>query len=326
MRNVLEAADRVKLYARLLARWGEMLKGRSYWHVAQQMGKHFVEGELRGYFNDLTAKTAWAGPVDDRGLPLNRVNGRSLVHFPTTLFQKALGHWDRWLEQGMAEDENKNAFLLIADWAVKTQDDKGGWSVWPLLGMNLPSPYSAMTQGQGISILVRAHMCSGQRVFLEAARLALGPLCTTVEQGGTRRVVPEGSILEEVPYPEPNGVLNGWIFGLFGLYDYLLVDRDVGAAVLLEESLKTLVTYLPRYNAGYWSYYDLSGNLASPFYHRLHVAQLIALEKTFPKYSSAFGEIRRIFIRQESLQVNRIRAVILKAYQKVKNPPKVILE
>ncbi len=74
----------------LLRYWGAMLLGRSYWHVPQGLGAFFIPGKLWGYYNDLTAKVQWDGPQDQTGLPLNDVGGKK-IHFPTTLFQKALG-------------------------------------------------------------------------------------------------------------------------------------------------------------------------------------------------------------------------------------------
>lgn len=111
--------------ASLLRRWGSMLLGRSYWHVPQGLGSRFSPGELAGYFNDLTAKVQWNGLVDDHGLPVNEVDGKR-IYFATTLFQKALGHWDLWLGSPEGGEEHRSAFLAIAQWAVETQDERGG--------------------------------------------------------------------------------------------------------------------------------------------------------------------------------------------------------
>lgn len=129
-----------------------------------------------------------------------------------------------------------------------------------------------MTQGEGISVLLRAYWITRDVAFLESARRALEPMKKPLEEGGTSRMVLEGRILEEVPSKEYRAILNGWVFALFGLVDYLLVDNAKEIRDMLEETLSALVAYLPSYNTGYWSYYDLSGHLASPFYQRLHIA------------------------------------------------------
>jgi len=301
-----------------------MLLGRSYWHVPQGLGSRFSPGELAGYFNDLTAKVQWNGLVDDHGLPVNEVDGKR-IYFATTLFQKALGHWDLWLGSPEGGEEHRSAFLAIAQWAVETQDERGGWSLWPLLGLDYPSPYSAMTQGEGISVLVRAYWLTRNAKYMVAARRALEPMRTPIEEGGTCRVVPEGLVLEEVPSEEYRAILNGWVFALFGLHDYSFVADGGDVSQLLKESLAALVAYLPLYNAGYWSYYDLSGHLASPFYHQLHIAQLQALALAFPEYAGAFQNHRQIFQAQLRNPMGRLRAVAAKAWQKLRNPPEVVL-
>ena len=322
MNGFWEKASKISL---LLRRWGTVLLGRSYWHVPQGLGRSFVPGRLCGYYIDLTAKTRWNGLVDEAGLPVNEFRGKQ-VYFPTTLLQKALGHWDLWLTSGQEDEVHRSAFLNIARWAVETQDEQGGWPVWPLVGLRYASPYSAMTQGEGISVLVRAYQLEQDPVYLDAARRALGPMHKPLKDGGTGRVVPEGLILEEVPIEKYKAILNGWVFALFGLYDYLLTEDSSEARQMLERSLSALVAHLPSYNAKYWSYYDLSGHLASPFYHRLHIAQLEALSLVFPEYAQVFNRLREQFMRQEMNVFCRTGAVMVKAYQKLRNPPEVILK
>jgi len=310
-------------YLRMFVRWAKMLLGSSYYHLPQALGGAFAPGRLEGYFNDLTAKTKWNGPTDEEGIPINLKGDGSAVYFATTIVQKALGHWDRWL---MTRDsEEKEAFLTICNWLVENQDEQGGWSLWAQVGLSLPSPYSAMTQGEGISALVRAWCITRDEAYLLPAKRALAPMLISVEEGGVVRKVPEGIILEEMPSRYLNGVLNGWIFALFGLYDFLLAEEDPGVRRLLEESLRTLIAYLPRYNAEYWSLYDLQGNLASPFYHRLHIAQLEALELAFPEHAEVFSRCRHAFNQQLVSWANRTRAIVVKAWQKLGNPPEVVL-
>jgi len=300
-----------------------MLTGQSYYHQPQRLGKAFRPDELAGYFNDLTAKTRWDGPTDEEGIPINFTEGGDAVYFTTTVVQKALGHWDKWLLSRDAKE--KEAFLTICNWLVKNQDKQGGWSLWPQVGLSLPSPYSAMTQGESISALVRAWHLTGDEIYLSAARRALRLMFVPVEKGGVVRRLPNGVLFEEVPSWHLNGILNGWIFALFGLYDFLLAEEDLDVRRLLEESLRTLIAYLPRYNAGYWSLYDLQGNLASPFYHRLHIAQLKALELAFPEHVDVFSRYRYTFNQQLASWANRTRALVVKAWQKLRNSPEVVL-
>lgn len=311
--------------ARLFLRWGAMALGRSYWHVPQGLGKEFYPGKLAGYFNDLTRKVNWSGPVDRQGFPLNKVKGNH-VYFATTLFQKALGHWDIWLGSRLKDQYSQYQFLNLARWAVENQDEQGGWPIWPLLGLWYPSPYSAMTQGEGVSVLVRAYWLTNDDAYLGAARRAIGPMQKEVRDGGVCRVVSQGIILEEAPSETSRGILNGWVFALFGLYDFLLVKEDKEVRNLLEKTLNALVAHLPFYNAGYWSYYDLSGHLASPFYHRLHIAHLQALALAFPNHANDFRRFEETFTRQLANPMGKIRALVVKSAQKLRNLPQEVLE
>lgn len=303
-----------------------MFLGKSYWHTTPALGPRFVPGRLEGYVRDFWEKSRWSGPVDERGLPLCERHDGLLFVFPTTVFQKALGEWELWLASDRQDDDRKEAFLAIASWAVAAQDDRGGWPPWTALGLEHASAYDAMTQGQGISVLVRARAMTEDGAFLEAARRGAEPILTPVHAGGASRCVPEGLVLEEVPLEPPNTVLNGWIYSLYGLYDLSLATNGPQIDNALDDSLAALVAYLPRYDAGYWSYYDTRGNLASPYYHREHIVLLEGLEMTFPKYSDVFGEMGRRFQKQMASPANRLRAVCCKAIQKLRNPPDLILK
>ncbi|WP_170928415.1 D-glucuronyl C5-epimerase family protein [Deinococcus hopiensis] len=301
--------------------------GKSYWHMPQGLGKQFEPGKLLGYFNDMTAKTIWLGKTDKNGFPLVRVGGREVL-FPTTLFQKALGHWDCSLNAEIEEVSrmgHRTDFLKVAEWAVSQQDTEGGWSVWSLVNLPSASPYSAMTQGEGISLLVRAYSLTGEEKFMVAARRALQPLLKDVSQGGVSREVNGKIILEELPAKEAKAVFNGWVFAIFGLYDLLLVGKDKMVDERLQITLKTLVNSLKDYNSGFWSYYDLSHNISSPFYHELHIAQLKALEITFLDHSAAFSVVRKEFERQLSNPIDKALSVIIKIGQKISKPTKEVV-
>jgi heparosan-N-sulfate-glucuronate 5-epimerase len=305
--------------------WARMLAGKSYSHLDQSLSKRFVPGELSGYYNDLSQKVRWNGPVDAEGLPLMYTRSGEPFYHPTDLFQKALGHWDLWLSGERQEAGHYEAFLRLASWAQHAQDECGGWRTLPAFQKHYDSPYSCMTQGEGISLLVRAFSVTADNSYLKSARQALGPLLTPVDEEGTLRRVPAGLVLEEYPLRTGNTVLNGWIFGLYGLYDYLLVEESQEIQEALEANLNALIAHLPQYDTGFWSLYDAWGALASPFYHRLHIAQLRALELAFPEHAKSFAKSRATFERQLASRSNRMRAMFLKACQKLRHPPEVVM-
>ncbi len=318
----------IRVYADMARRYLRMAAGTSYWHLPLGPGTQFVPGKLVGYFIDLRDKTRWTGLRDTRGLPLSAADQGKPFLFPTTVLQKGLGHWDCWLEAGRLSDEHESGFRSVADWTVETQDAQGGWPIWPLLeiGDQCETPYSAMTQGQAVSVLVRAFSESGQQAYLRAAERATALMLKPLEQGGTSREAAGGLVLEEGPYPSCRAILNGWIFALFGLYDLELAAGSGLVSKELESTVNTLTQWLPQYDAGFWSRYDLSGHLASPFYHRLHQAQLMMCRVAFPCYASAIHTICQRFEAQSASRLNTARALLTKSWQKLWSPPHVLVQ
>jgi heparosan-N-sulfate-glucuronate 5-epimerase len=307
----------------MLRTWTSILFGRSYGHRDQGVGIRFDAGRLEGYFVDLTAKTTFAGPTDAGGLPLVRAGGR-LVSHPTVILQLGLGHWDRWLVSDRRDEVHLQRFLDTADWTARHLDARGGLSVFPQLGIATDSPYSAMTQGLAISALVRANeIAAGRTDWLAAARVAAELMTTPSAAGGTARETARGLVLEEGVVSPPNTVLNGWLFALFGLHDLTLASGMAASPWrgMLASSSTALVATMPQFDQGWWSRYDTAGHLASPFYHRLHVAQLEAFERVFPLEASGLAPVRARWERNLASRGSTIRAIGAKAMQQLRTPP-----
>lgn len=82
-----------------------------------------------------------------------------------------------------------------------------------------------------------------------------------------------------------------------------------------ERSARTLAEHLGDYDAGFWSYYDLERRMASPAYHKLHIAQMEALAAiTDMTEFSAFAER---LSRYQGSGLNRARAIVRKVGQKL---------
>jgi glycosyltransferase involved in cell wall biosynthesis len=232
----------------------------------QPVGRRFGTDDVRGYYLDLSAKTR--SPSAE--------NPERLV--PAGLAQLALGWWERSLggEAGAIEAFDDVGRLLL-ERAVR-QD---GALLWPYdvevpkYGLR-PPWFSAMAQGQAASVFVRAAARDDEAA--DAALRALRPLLD--------RAVPfvvdlgAGPVLEEAPTTPPSLVLNGWIYALWGVRDVAVGLGSAEAASLYDESLEALLATLDDYDTGWWSRYSLwsdGRDLAKPFYHRIHVAQLEAL-------------------------------------------------
>jgi len=75
-------------------------------------------------------------------------------------------------------------------------------------------------------------------------------------------------------YIEEPVVLNGWIFSIWGLYDYYKATKDIYYKQLLNKAVDSLGKDLAAFDCQYWSKYNMGNKLTSPFYHRLHISQL----------------------------------------------------
>lgn len=259
--------------------------------------------------------------MDADGIPLVVLSDGKQCHFPITVTQKALGHWDRWVIEKAEAD--KLEFLRLCDWLTKSQDCRGGWDTWGPLGMKTCSKYSSMTQAEAISALVRAWELTGQRVYKTVARKAILLFFDSIEDGGVTYVDGNDVFLEEVVAEPRSTILNGWIFSLFGLYDYDLAFGEDRVRELYRQSIDTLARCLECYDCGYWSWYDTDGRIASPFYHKLHVSQLDALSRV--DGHSQFAFYRERWSRFDRRIVNRTRAITRKGLQKLREPARIVV-
>ncbi|HVM18158.1 MAG TPA: D-glucuronyl C5-epimerase family protein [Gaiellaceae bacterium] len=226
------------------------------------------DGDVRGYFLDVRAKTAAA--------PAPVVTGRGLVYgvSGTALAQYALGWWERHMA---GDDDARSRFLAGVDALVDAADDIDGELLWRYdvavpKYRRQPPWYSAMAQGQATSALVRAHLLTGAERYADGARRAVAPL---LREGELVIQAPEGPVLEECPSSPPSMILNGWIYALWGLWDASCGLNDAAARRRFADSAAALRALLPRFDTGWWTRYSLyeHDDLATPFYHRIHVAQ-----------------------------------------------------
>jgi hypothetical protein len=293
---------------------------------APQLRSPFEPGNPRsGYYNDLTLEVRAANPRDG----VERL--RQLVTDPqvnfTSVAQLGLGAWQ------LARDEPSwlKVTLDAARWLARQLDDRGGlvfqWAMPHTYELE-PPWISAMTQGEAVSLFVRAapEDDSPEELFSAAAR-AVMPL---LEPSPVVTQTSEGPVLQEYPTNPPAHVLNGWIFGLWGLYDLsAMAQGDVIPADLarrtssaFEDGLSALAARLPRYDTRGWSRYDLFPHpivhVASPFYHRLHIELLRATNELAPDH-----RFRQMAARWEQSATNPVAqaaAVCRKAAFRVIRP------
>jgi hypothetical protein len=232
------------------------------------LGTAFEHGR-DGYFVDYSAKTGQPRP-DPAGAPIG-------------LIQWALG----WGERSAAGEERaETMFLDSARRLLDVAERRGGARLFPY---TVPVPkygidgswLSAHAQGQAASVFVRAFRRTGADVWADAASESVVPLLT----GGFGLLSEsrDGPVLEEAPCRPPSQILNGWITGLWGLFDVAGTLDDPGAAESFREGVDCLCRRIPVYDVGWWTRYSLYPHrirdLAKPVYHRFHATQLEALAR-----------------------------------------------
>jgi heparosan-N-sulfate-glucuronate 5-epimerase len=224
------------------------------------------------------------GTLDEVGVPYNAPTEKyPATYHPTTIAQYALAHWNSYL--ATEDEKHRKAFMIQAYWLIqheeRFEDGRSGWLIpFPVPEYYVSKPWlSAMTQGECISVLVRAYRLSGEDAFLQGAQRAIRTFELDIRDGGVcSHTGDEGMFFEEVAaYPSAH-ILNGYLFALFGLYDYIALTDDPKVVELITSSLITLHKLINTYDVGYWSCYDLlHKRMATQFYHSLHVLQLEAL-------------------------------------------------
>lgn len=291
-------------------KWFKMIKGDSILHVNQGVGKLYKKGKIEGYYNDMTEKILKDKSTMDGELPKYPGEDGIKKIFPIGIFQYGLGAYDLYLETGKKEYLDK--FKLCVDWTINNQDENGGWKTFEYETPN--TPYSAMAQGEAISLLARAYILDNNNQYLELIKNGMNFLTKSIKDGGVAEYCNKYIYLKE--FVDRPVVLNGWIFAIFGIYDYLLLfPNDKNIEEFYKNTITTLINELPRYDLKYWSKYDLNKRIASPFYHNLHIAQLNVLyaltdNKTFNIYENKFKKYsNNIYYK--------IKAFLTKAIQKI---------
>ncbi|MDD4345923.1 MAG: D-glucuronyl C5-epimerase family protein [Desulfitobacteriaceae bacterium] len=278
----------MKLVQMIKAYYGLVFDKTDYWHPEMQVNRNLAlpEDSPGKYPVDISAKACYPGTFDEQDIPLVLLDGE-LRYVPVTIAQYALGNYDQYLTTGQAESKEK--LIRCADWFVENlvEHCNGVWGwehTYDNQLYNLKKPWlSALAQGQALSVLARAYREINKSSYLKTGIKALKAFYVPVAAGGLVARLAGGDFFEEYPSEIPSFVLNGFIFALWGLRDFYFVSSNSEAKERYQTGLKTLRNHLSGYNIGWlaWSRYDLFpfrvSNIASIFYHKLHIQQLLAL-------------------------------------------------
>jgi len=136
---------------------------------------------------------------------------------------------------------------------------------------------SAFSQSRGISILLRGYQLTNQKEYLAVATQALKIFDVSSSEGGVTTFTEHGPFYEEYPAPFPTMVLDGMLFALCGLYDFIRVQRRLAvknnkrAQRLFDDGIQCVKKSLPQYDLNFWIRYNYC---REPFYPEVDPATI----------------------------------------------------
>jgi heparosan-N-sulfate-glucuronate 5-epimerase len=314
---------RLSYYRRILSAY--VLGGNShltFWHETPAENPNATPGKLGEYYMLFSEKADYPGAYDSAGILLLDYHGKiSLQYNPIAIAQYGLGNYNVF--RRTADPERRQKFFRAADWLCShLEQNARGLAVWNHhfdweYREKLKAPwYSALAQGQGVSLLVRAHKESGDARYLDAAQRALASFYRSAAEGGVALTDERGDLwFEEYIVSPPTHILNGFIWASWGIYDFFLATGDASAKELFSRAVQTLLHNLDRYDLGFWSLYEQSGTrlpmVASRFYHQLHIVQLRVMHRLTGE--ATFARVADRWENYSRSRSNRARAFCYKS-------------
>jgi heparosan-N-sulfate-glucuronate 5-epimerase len=306
----MSLTSRLDYYRRIFQAY--LMPGHSqltFWYESPQVNPRARVDALGEYYMLFSAKAEYQGHYDSAGIPMLDYRGKiGLQYNPISIAQWGLGNYNMYCSGGASTCRHK--FLAASNWLCEhlEQNHFGLW-VWNHhfdweYRSTLKAPWcSGLGQGQGISLLLRAHRDTRNSMYLDAAQRAFAAFLTSTVLSGVTFTDGRGDIwFEEYIVSPPTHILNGFIWAAWGVYDYLLATGEEPARMLFVKATQTLLRNLNRYDFGFWSLYEQSDTrlkmLASPFYHRLHIVQLRIMhrltgQEKFARYADLWENYTR---------------------------------
>jgi len=225
------------------------------------------------------------GSFDKNGIPLFdvsffRFKGPPIYHVGV-ISRYALAHYELWQAGNSSSEEE---FIRCCNWLIENAayDPNNRYMTWysplPLRIPKANPPWlSGMRQGQVISTLLRFYIHEKSDQVADLLKSAIQGFMYSIDEGGlVTRLANGSSFIEEIAYKPSVHILNGCLYGVFGIYEYLQIFKEPEIAELLETCTQGVVESLDLFDLGWWSLYSLRirFNITDHFYHKLHIEQL----------------------------------------------------
>ncbi len=205
--------------------------------------------------------------------------GNELYEHPAMTAEWSIIHYERYLTSGNEKD--LSVFLVHANQLLADLNyDEKGAAVWYYqfdLGDEKAPFYSGISQGMGISALIRAYQHTQEDTYLKAAIAAY--------QWMIRPFKESGCLYHDEAYDcwfeeDTHGthILNGHVFSLFGLYDLYRVTQDPEVLNYFERGCNSIIANQHKFDLGCYSQYaERPAMPANNSYHLIHIVQMRVL-------------------------------------------------
>jgi heparosan-N-sulfate-glucuronate 5-epimerase len=219
---------------------------------------------------------------------------------PLTVAHYALSYYNNYKGGNQSQLQ---PFINNVNWLVNNAETHGNYSIFTY---KFPSPpyvskpgwHSALAQSQALQPLIKAYEVTGDKKYLNTAKMLLNALFVDVKNGGVTYKTPHdgwwyeefargtGTNTTNATAREPR-ILNGMMYVLVDSYDYYNYSKDPNAKFLFDQGVIALKKNLPSYDyRNVYSYYDLHPRKLAPlFYHKIHVdllSKLFNITKELP--------------------------------------------
>ncbi len=246
-------------------------------------------------------------PLDEKGIPIFNFNGNNIYH-PVLIAQRGLDFIRTYYitQQAPLLDSAKHCADAIVQHAVDTQQSlffpyEFDFALHGIEEETLKAPwYSAMAQGQALSLFVRLFEESKDSSYLNYADKTFNSFkINTLNTAECVIFIDKYNDLwfEEYPMKEPTHALNGFNFAIYGIYDYYRIHpENKEVKTILNKSINTVYNNIELYRVkNDLSYYCLKHKVQDEYYHSVHIEQLTQLFNI--THDSLFLKTAQVFLQ-----------------------------
>lgn len=249
--------------------------------------------------------------LDDDGIFYLKLKGYGkIVYNICAVAEFAIIEFEKHLRT--KSEESKLNFRRQVDWLVDNATIEGDRLYWYYqfdFGEHKAPWGSGISQGMGISVLVRAAVFLKDEKYRELAEMAARAMLADVEDGGYRYGKGKYADWIEESHLIPH-ILNGHIFSLLGLFDLYRITKNDRYYEHFLAGANSIKANISDFDLGIFTRYDTAADLpASNSYHYIHCVLFEILfnlteDRFFLEYATKWAKIYESDIRKARFTAN----------------------